>query len=96
MTSLACIGILIEPFVGRPWLAFSVAAIFVVLGLILWAKQELERGIFVNLTGVMWILYGLWEDFVGGGREFRFDILPIFFVLGIMSLVSLSLIRSGW
>ena len=89
-------------FSGRPWLAFVVAGVLIVLGSILSRKDELNRGILVNLTGMMWFFYGLYESMVRtifdlppGLEYFRFDMLILFPVLGVTTLASLFFVWSG-
>jgi hypothetical protein len=93
----------IEVFLGRPRLSFVVGGIFIVLGFILLRKEELHRGSFVNVTGALWIFYGLYEYLLvtifnvpPGSASFRCDMIIIFPLLGFTTLASVWHVYSGW
>jgi hypothetical protein len=92
----------IQVFLGRPWLAFGAAGVFLVLGCILLRKEELQNSFFVSTTGAVWILYGVYEsmlvtlfDVSPGSADFRLDTILIYPLLGIMTLISLWFTCSG-
>ncbi len=92
----------VQVFLGRPWLAFGAAGVFFVLGCILLRKEALLNSFFVSTTGVVWILYGVYEsmlvtlfDVPPGSDYFRLDTIIIYPLLGMMTLISLWFTCSG-
>lgn len=89
----------VEVFLGRPALAFSMAAIFIGLASFLLCKENSLGSVFVSITGVMWILYGLWEAFLVanfnvpvGRYYFRCDMFATVPIMGILTLGSVLLV----
>ncbi len=86
-------------FLGRPWLAFIVAGVF----LLLVCNKGLYRSGFVKMTGILWLFFGIYESMLmmtfnitPGSDYFRCDIILIYPILGIMTLLSLLFICLGW
>ena len=84
----------LESFVG--------AGIFSVLGFLLLRREESSGGVFVNLTAMVWLFYGVYEYLLKttfgvtpGSSYFRCDAVVTFPVLAIMTLVSLIYIYTG-
>ena len=92
----------IQIFLGRPWLSFLAAGVFLVLGCILLRKEEFQSSFFVSITGAVWILYGVYESMLvtlfgvsPGSGDFRLDTIILYPLLGIMTLISLWFTGSG-
>ena len=99
---MECIFFFIQVFLGRPWLAFGAAGVFLVLGCILLRREEPQNSFFVSTTGVAWILYGVYESMLvimfnasPGSDDLRLDTIIIYPLLGMMTLISLWLTCSG-
>jgi hypothetical protein len=92
----------IQVFLGRPWLAFTTAGVFLVLGCALLRREKFQSSFFVSTTGAVWILYGVYESMVvtlsnvsPGSGNFRLDTVIIYPLLGMMTLISLWFACSG-
>ncbi len=92
----------VQVFLGRPWLAFGAAGVFLISGCMLLRKEKPHNSFFVSTTGVAWILYGVYESMIvtlsrvsPGSDALRLDTIIIYPLLGVMATISIWLTCSG-